>query len=106
MPSFPAGSVYGHRGYANIRRLGLETWSRLLPEACAPALWLWQLSDGAAHHKTQSTITKLLVENPVLLTQVLDRLLLVPVHPAGNRDQQELERIEHSRHRFPELSQA
>jgi hypothetical protein len=50
MPSFPAGSVYGHRGYANIRRLGLETWSRLLPEACAPALWLWQLSDGAGHH--------------------------------------------------------
>jgi hypothetical protein len=44
----------------------------------------------------------LLAKNPILLTQILDRLLLVPVHPAGNRHQQELERIEHSRHRFPD----
>jgi hypothetical protein len=28
----------------------------------------------------------LLAKNPILLTQILDRLLLVPVHPAGNRD--------------------
>jgi hypothetical protein len=37
----------------------------------------------------------------LFLTQIFNRLLLLSVHPAGNRHQQKLERIECSRHLSP-----
>jgi hypothetical protein len=42
----------------------------------------------------------LLAQNPVFLAQVLDGMLLVLVHPAGDRDEQELKGIEYPRLRF------
>ena len=42
--------------------------------------------------------TKLLFEDPVLLDQVADHVLLVPVHPARNRQQEQLERESRGRH--------
>ena len=46
----------------------------------------------------------MLAQNSVLLSQILDHLLLVLIHPTGNRHQQELKWIEHSRHLLPILS--
>ena len=42
--------------------------------------------------------TTLLFEDPVLLDQVGDHVLLVPVHPARNRQQEQLERESRGRH--------
>ena len=42
--------------------------------------------------------TQLLFEDPVLLDQVGDNILLMPMHPAGNRQQQQLERESRGRH--------
>ena len=42
--------------------------------------------------------TKLLFEDPVLLDQVGDNVLLMPMHPARNRQQEQLERESSGRH--------
>ena len=42
--------------------------------------------------------TQRLCEDPVLLDQVGDNILLMPMHPAGNRQQQQLERESRGRH--------
>ena len=42
--------------------------------------------------------TKLLFEDPVLLDQVGDNVLLMPMHPARNRQQEQLERERSGRH--------
>ena len=42
--------------------------------------------------------TQLLFEDPVLLDQVGDHILLMPVHPTGNRQQEQLERERSGRH--------
>src|ERR1700758_5626197 len=54
--------------------------------------------------QAQSPIPELLAQNSVLLLQIPDHLLLALIHPTGNRHQQELKRIEHSRHLLPILS--
>jgi hypothetical protein len=41
---------------------------------------------------------ELLTQNPVLLTQVIDDLQLALVHPPGNGDQHEPERLQDSGH--------
>ncbi|HEX4166069.1 MAG TPA: hypothetical protein VHZ55_11400 [Bryobacteraceae bacterium] len=51
-----------------------------------------------------SPISELLAQYSILLSQVLDHLLLVLIHPAGSRHQQELKRIKHSRHLLPILA--
>ena len=51
-------------------------------------------------------ITELLAENPVLLAKVINDLQLVLVHPPGDRDQHEPERIQNSWHLVSSLSRA
>src|SRR5947209_13199462 len=46
----------------------------------------------------QPAIHELLAQHPVLLTQILNDLLLVLIHPSRNSEQQELERIKDSGH--------
>jgi hypothetical protein len=48
--------------------------------------------------ETKSAASELLAQNPVLLPQRVDRLLLLVIHPAGNGDHQEPKRVE-DRHR-------
>jgi hypothetical protein len=50
--------------------------------------------------ESKSAATELLAQYPVLLTQVVDRLLLLLVHPAGNGNDHEPERIENATHAF------
>src|SRR4051794_184528 len=47
-----------------------------------------------------STVTELFPQHSILFSQVLDRLLPALIHPSGNRHEQELKGIEHSRHSF------
>src|SRR3954471_6373939 len=48
--------------------------------------------------QTKSPATKLFPENPVLLAQVVDCLLLLVIHPASNGNEHEPERIENATH--------
>ena len=51
-----------------------------------------------ARTSTELPATKLLFEDPVLLDQVGDNILLMPMHPARNRQQEQLERESRGRH--------
>jgi hypothetical protein len=46
--------------------------------------------------ETKSATSQLLAQDPVLLAQILDRLLLLVIHPARDRDHHEPERIENT----------
>src|SRR3954453_23109424 len=48
--------------------------------------------------QTKSPATKLFPENPVLLAQGVDCLLLLVIHPASNGNEHEPERIENATH--------
>jgi len=50
--------------------------------------------------ESQSSVCELLAQNPVLLAQMLDRLQLTLIHPAGQRNQHELDWIKNSGIRF------
>src|SRR5215831_4893368 len=50
--------------------------------------------------------TELLAKNPLLLAQVIDHVQLMLVHPPGDGNQHEPERIHHSRHLVRSLSRA
>jgi hypothetical protein len=54
----------------------------------------------------QSAPTQLLAKNPVLLAEVIQALPLALVHPPGDGDQHEPERIQDSRHLVRSLSRA
>jgi hypothetical protein len=45
---------------------------------------------------TNSAAAELLAQNPILLTEIVDCLLLLLIHPARDRDQHEPERIENA----------
>src|ERR1017187_2946994 len=47
--------------------------------------------------------TELGAKDPVFLPQILDRVLLLLVHPAGNRKEQKGDWIQFLRHRFSRL---
>src|SRR3954454_12465227 len=55
--------------------------------------------------ESHSSISELLAQYPVLLTQVLNHLHLTLIHPTSQRDQHELDWIKDSRHLVCSLSQ-
>src|SRR5262249_44097681 len=73
---------------------------------------IWRLADAREVRRalviTQPHLppTELLAKNPVLLAQVIDHVQLMLVHPPGDGDQHEPERIHHSRHLVRSLSRA
>ena len=54
--------------------------------------------------ESQPSFAELLAKHAVLLAEVLDRLQLAFIHPSGNRDENEPERIQNSRHLVGPLS--
>ena len=62
------------------------------------ALGLHRQSTTLIVSQPELPATQLLFEDPVLLDQVGDNILLMPMHPAGNRQQQQLERESRGRH--------
>jgi hypothetical protein len=56
--------------------------------------------------ESQPPFAQLLPEHTVLLAQIIDELVLALIHPAGQGDQHEMERIEDSLHVVPSLSPA
>jgi hypothetical protein len=48
-------------------------------------------------------LTELLPQDSIFFLQILDDLQLPVIYPPGNGHEQELERIEHSRHLFPPI---
>jgi hypothetical protein len=48
-------------------------------------------------------LTELLPQDSILLSQILDDWQLSLIHPAGHGHEQELERIERSRHPVPTI---
>ena len=68
-------------------------------ERAAPeALGLRRQSTALIVGQPESPATLLLFEDPVLLDQVGDKIQLMPIHPAGNRQQEQLERERCGRH--------
>ena len=62
------------------------------------ALGLHRQSTTLIVSQPELPATKLLFEDPVLLDQVGDNILLMPMHPARNRQQEQLERESSDRH--------
>ena len=62
------------------------------------ALGLHRQSTTLIVSQPELPATKLLFEDPVLLDQVGDNILLMPMHPARNRQQEQLERESRGRH--------
>jgi hypothetical protein len=54
--------------------------------------------------EAKPSAAKLSTKDSVFLPQILDCVLLLLIHPAGNREEQKAERIQCSRHRFSSLT--
>ena len=68
-------------------------------ERTAPeALGLRRQSTALIVGQPELAAMQLLLEDPVLLDQVGDHILLMPMHPAGDRQQEQLERKSSGRH--------
>jgi hypothetical protein len=50
--------------------------------------------------KRNRRIAELLSQHSILFSRIVDDLFLPLIHPSGNRHEQELKGIEHSRHLF------
>src|SRR3954454_10370061 len=55
--------------------------------------------------ESHSSVSELLAQDPVLLTQIIDRLQLTLIHPTGQRNYHKLDWIKNSRHLVRPLSQ-
>jgi hypothetical protein len=53
--------------------------------------------------KAKPSAAKLSTKDSVFLAQILDGVLLLLIHPTGNRKKQKPERIQYLRHRFSSL---
>ena len=76
---------------------GHERGDRLVRPA-PEALGLRRQSTALIVGQPELAAMHLLLEDPVLLDQVGDHILLMPMHPAGDRQQEQLERKRSGRH--------
>ena len=53
--------------------------------------------------KPEPAVAQLSTEDSVLLAQILDRVLLLLIHPSGDRQEQKAKRVEGLQHRFCRL---